>query len=329
MKIKYYYDTETCRYKRVETSWLDVVLNAIGFFFLCSICGFAISYAHSRYFPSRAEMDLQKENADLEYAYELAEQQIAEAQGVLSMLQERDDNMYRVIFEQEPIPLEIRKAGTGGSQKYKNLLEGRLSREDMVLGLLNKIDNLKREMYVQTKSYDELAEIASDKTKMLASIPAIQPIPNALNALASGFGMRMHPIYKVPKPHTGCDLAAKMGSPIYVTGDGKVEAVKNHRKKGYGLHVIVDHGYGYKTLYGHMSATDMKRGMTVKRGQQIGEVGSSGTSTAPHLHYEVIKQGRRVDPAYYFHSDLSPEEFELLLQKSARENQSLGGGPVD
>src|SRR5690606_10705901 len=186
------------------------------------------------------------------------------------------------------IPQSIRRAGTGGSERYKQLLDGKLEREDLIVSAFRKIDLLKKQMYIQTKSYDEIIQMAKNRDEMLSAIPAIQPISNKeLTRLASGFGMRFHPIYKIKRPHTGVDFSAPQGTPIYATGDGEVKVVRNNGLSGYGMEVLIDHGYGYKTRYAHLSKFNVKVGQKVKRGECIGYVGNTGASTAPHCHYEV------------------------------------------
>ncbi|MEN7546722.1 M23 family metallopeptidase [Rapidithrix thailandica] len=322
-KIKYYYDTETCRYERIKTSTTDIVINALGLMFLCITFGFIFSLIYSEYFPSSKEVQLIKENEDLLYSYDLLQKEIENTNDMLANLQDRDENIYRVIFEMDPIPMEIRNAGSGGSQKFQDLLDKKLSREKLIHGTLKKVDQLRRKMYIQTKSYDDLVEMAKNKNKLLAAMPAIQPIANKdLKRFASGFGYRLHPILKVKKMHTGCDFSAPKGTPIYATGDGVVITVEFNR--GYGKQVEIDHGFGYITKYAHMNEFNVKKGQKVSRGQVIGKVGSTGLSVAPHLHYEVIHKGKKKNPVHYFYNDLSPEQFEILVEMASRENSSLG-----
>ncbi|MEH0158698.1 M23 family metallopeptidase [Limibacter armeniacum] len=323
-KIKYYYDTETCRYERIRTSNFDIIINGIGILFLCSVFGFIFSLVYDKYFPSAEEARLRKENDELLYQYELLDDEVQEANQVLAMLQDRDNNIYRVIFEADPIPSEVRTAGVGGSQKYQDLLDKKLSREDLITSSFEKIDNLKRQMYIQTKSYDDITELALNKAEMLSSIPAIQPVDNKnLKRLASGFGMRFHPILKVRKLHTGIDFSADKGTPIYATGNGKVTMAKKSNS-GYGWQIEIDHGFGYATKYAHMSKFHVKNGEKVVRGQLIGEVGNTGRSTAPHLHYEVVYKGKKVNPIKYFTKDITPDQYSKLLEQASVENQSLG-----
>jgi murein DD-endopeptidase MepM/ murein hydrolase activator NlpD len=325
-RIKYYYDTETCKYERVKvTSW-DVTLNLLGFLAVSLIIATVIVITYNTYFESPKEAILKKENEELLLHYELLAKDMNYTSKMMSALQERDDDIYRIIFEAEPIPTSIRSAGIGGSNRYKELLESGLEKEDLIVKSFKKIDKLKKQMYIQTKSYDEIIEMAMNRDIMLASIPAIQPVANKeLKRLASGFGVRYHPIYKVRKMHWGIDFSAPRGTPIYSTGDGTVLSIKTSNKAyGYGNLVKIDHGYGYVTIYAHMQSFNVKKGQKIKRGEVIGYVGNSGGSTAPHCHYEVLKDGKKVNPVKYFLQDLTDEEYNELLELASRDNQSLG-----
>jgi len=322
-RIKYYYDTESCKYERIKVSTWDIILNLLGFFSVSFIISVVIVVVFSTYFESPKEMLLTKENQELKIYYDLIEKELANLDGMMDALQKRDDNVYRVIFEADPIPGTIRQAGTGGSEKYKEILESDLVDEELILELLQNVDQMKRQMYIQTKSYDEILQMARNKSKLLAATPAIQPIANKeLTRLASGFGQRIHPIYKVKMMHFGVDFTAPRHTPIYSTGDGVVERVIKSFG-GYGKQVIINHGFGYKTRYAHMQDFNVKVGDKVKRGDMIGTVGNSGLSTAPHLHYEVLKDNKKVDPVNYFYMDLNDEEYEKILELASIENQSL------
>jgi murein DD-endopeptidase MepM/ murein hydrolase activator NlpD len=323
-RIKYYYDTETCKYERVKVSTWDMTLNLLGFLSVSLIIAIGIVIIYNSYFDSPKEALLKKENQELKLYYEILEKEMEGVNSMLLALQERDDNVYRVIFEAEAIPSTIRSAGFGGAHRYKNLLESGLAKEELILNNFQKLDKLKKQMYIQTKSYDEILEMAKDKSKMLASIPAIQPIHNQeLTRLASGYGMRIHPILKVRKLHTGLDYSAPRGTPIYATGDGTVITVRTNFG-GYGKEVEIDHGYGFVTKYAHMDSFNVKKGQKVKRGECIGYVGTTGSSTAPHCHYEIIKDGVKINPVHYIFKDINPEEYEKLLELASIENQSLG-----
>ena len=323
-KIKYFYNTETCKYDKVKHSVTSVLVSIVGFLTVAFLIALGIVPVYNSYFQSDREAKLQKENQELKLYYDLLNQEINQTNKVLGALQERDDKVYRVIFEAEPIASSIRSAGVGGVQRYQNLLDKGLSREDLILGLTKKVDQLKKRMYIQSKSYDEISSLSKAKAKMMACIPAIQPIAkNGASQLVSGFGFRIHPIYKVTQMHTGLDFSAPQGTPIYAAGDGIVKRADVFA--GYGNCVEINHGYGYVTLYGHMKKFAVRFGQKVKRGELIGYVGSTGMSVAPHLHYEVIKNGEKVNPIYYFFNNITPAEYQKLLQQSSEENQSLGG----
>lgn len=323
-RIKYYYDTESCKYERVKVSTWDVILNLLGFLSLSLILGFVFFYVYTTNFKSPYETTLEKENEELIFYYELLQEEMNDVSKMLASLQDRDDNVYRAIYEAEPIPASIRNAGVGGSNRYKDLMDKGVEREEMLLEIYEKIDKLKKQMYIQTKSYDELMEMAKNKELFFAALPAIQPVSNEeLKRLSSGFGMRIHPILKVRKMHPGVDFSAPKGTPVYATGDGEVRKVRSSFG-GYGKQIEIDHGYGYVTKYAHLSAFNVKKGQKVKRGECIGYVGNSGRSTAPHLHYEVHKDRKKINPVHFFSRDLTPSEYEEILRLASIENQALG-----
>ncbi|MFY0608374.1 MAG: peptidoglycan DD-metalloendopeptidase family protein [Cyclobacteriaceae bacterium] len=323
-RIKYYYDTESCRYERIKVSTWDIIWNSLGFLTLALILSVGIVFVYIKYFESPEEALLRKENEELKMYYELLGQELTDANQMLSTLQERDDNIYRVIMGAEPIPEDIRKAGVGGANRYRNILEKGLEREELVIENLERLDQLKKQMYIQTKSYDEVMALALDKEKMLACLPAIQPVSNEdLKRLSSGYGYRIDPILKTRKRHAGVDFSIPKGTPVYATGDGKIRFTKSSFS-GYGKQIEIDHGFGYITKYAHLSEFKVKSGQKVKRGELIAFSGNSGKSTAPHLHYEVKIEGKHVNPVYYFYKDLDPEEYEEILRLASIENQSMG-----
>jgi len=323
-KIKYYYDTETCKYERVRVKKRDVVINALGFLSLSLVLAVGIILVLSQYFDSPKESALKRENSDLKQYYDLMESQLNNMEEMLDVLQAKDDKVYRAIFEAEPIPTTVREAGSGGVLKYKNILESDIDNKEIILDNLNTLDKVKKKMYIQTKSYDEILQLANNKEAYYAAMPAIQPINNAeLRRFASGFGMRTDPILKVKKMHYGADFSAEQGTPIYATADGTISRTRKSHT-GLGWSIKIDHGFGFETVYGHMSRFVVKKGQKVKRGQVIGYVGNTGKSTAPHLHYEVHVNGRAENPVYYFYQDLNPDEFDEILRLSSIENQSLG-----
>lgn len=322
-RIKYYYDPKTCKYERYTRSKWEIALTVIGFLSSASLLAVGILLVFNLYFESPKEILLSKENKELKFYYQAMEEELTRMNLMLADLQQRDDNLYRTIFESEPIPSEIRMAGIGGTDRYKDLKEKGLSQEKLILSLVGKVDALKRKLYVQSSSYDEIAEMALKKEEYWASIPAIQPVLNKdLNKLASGFGMRLHPILKLRKMHTGVDFTAPKGTPIYATGDGVVVEVQTEFG-GYGKYVEINHGFGFVTRYAHMNDFNVKKGQKVKRGDMIGTVGNTGSSTAPHVHYEVLKDGRYVNPVNYFFKDLNPADYNKILELANKENQSL------
>ncbi len=323
-KIKYYYDTETCKYERVKTKSSDVVLNALGLLSLTVVMAMGLLILFGNYFESPKEVMLGNEVKELEYYYEKMSDDVENLNSILANMEHRDDNIYRVVLGAEPIEKSIREAGVGGTDRYTDIKEKNIAHKDLVLLLNEKVDLLRRKLYIESKSQDEVVKLAENKEKLFAAIPAIQPISNKqLVALASGFGWRTHPIYKVKKLHTGIDFAAAIGTPIYATADGTIESVEV-KFSGYGKLVEIDHGFGYHTRYAHMHEFNVRTGQRIKRGDLIGYVGNTGLSTAPHLHYEVLINGSHVDPVHYFYNDLLPAEYEKILELASIENQSLG-----
>lgn len=323
-RIKYYYDTESCRYERIKVSTWDIIWNALGFLTLALILSVGIVFVYIKYFESPEEAILRKENQELQMYYELLSKEMTDTNDMLAALQERDDNIYRIIFGVEPIPEEIRSAGFGGANRYKDLMEDGLEREKLIIDNYSRIDQLKKQMYIQTKSYDEVMELAINKELMLASLPAIQPVSREeLKRLSSGFGYRIDPILKVRRPHMGVDFSLKQGTPVYATGDGTVKYTRT-TIAGYGKHLEIDHGFGYSTKYAHLSEFLVKPGQKVKRGELIAYSGNTGKSTAPHLHYEVHVDGVAKNPVHYFYKDINTEEYEEVLRLASIENQAMG-----
>ena len=323
-RIKYYYDTETCKYERVRTRKSDIVLNALGFLSLTVMMAVGLLILYDNYFESPKELILKNEVKELEFYYDKLNKDVELLSSILDNIEQRDDNIYRVVLGAEPIEKSVRDAGIGGADRYADIRKKNISHSDLVIALHEKVDRVRRKLYIESKSQDEVVNLAEKKEKLYASIPAIQPIANKqLIALASGFGLRIHPVYKVKKMHNGIDFAASIGTPIYATADGSVAKVEV-RFSGYGKMVEIDHGFGYRTRYAHMHDFAVKRGQQVKRGDLIGYVGNTGLSTAPHLHYEVFINDQRVDPVHYFFNDLTAAEYERILELASAENQSLG-----
>jgi len=320
-KIKYYYDTKTLSYKPIDSTVVDKFKNFIIYFTSSAILAFFIILIFFQYFDSPKEKRLKNEINNLTIQYDFINNNLKQIELVLDDIQKRDDNIYRTIFEADPIPTSIRKQGFGGVNRYKKL--SGFSNSDLIINTTKKIDQLTKQLYLQSKSFDEIIELAKNKSEMLASLPAIQPVANKnLKRMASGYGYRIHPIYKTRKMHYGMDFSAKIGTEIYATGDGVISKVKRS-KRGYGNYVKINHGFGYETLYAHMSKYIVKKGQKVKRGEVIGYVGNTGISTAPHLHYEVRKDNKKINPVNFYYNDLTPEEYEKMLEISSQYNQSF------
>lgn len=320
-KTKYRFNTKTLTYEKIEPTWKRTLLRFSSILTLSVFFGILIYFIVTQAIDSPKERMLKQENSQLKAQYELLDKRMAQVNEVLQNVQNRDDEIYRVIFEAEPIADNIRNAGFGGVNRYKHLENMRDA--EILIESHKKLDRISKALYIQSKSFDEVYKLAINKEKMLASIPAIQPVSNVeLKRMASGYGVRMHPIYKTLKMHTGMDFSAVKGTEIYATGEGKVVYLSKSRR-GYGHHIIIDHGYGFKTLYAHLSKFNVRRGEKVLRGQVIGYVGNTGSSVGPHLHYEVIKNGEKVNPVNYYFNDLTPEEYERMIELSSQPTQSF------
>src|SRR5690606_29624877 len=319
-KTKFYYNSHTLKYEKVKANIWNKVLKLTGFLSCAFVFATLLLFLGFTYLDSPKEKELERELSRMTLQYDIMQNRLQKLDATLQDMQERDDNIYRVIFEADPIPLDVRKAGFGGVDRYENLRNFRNS--DLMIENAKKIDELANSLAVQARSFNELSATAKSKSEMMASIPAIQPINGKnLKRGISGFGSRMHPIYKIHKMHSGIDFAAPKGTKVYATGNGKVIAASSDH--GYGKHIEIDHGYGYKTVYAHLTRFAVKKGKKVKRGDLIGFVGSTGSSTGPHLHYEVIKNGKPVNPVNFFYNDLSPSEYAEMLKVSSQVNQSF------
>ncbi len=319
-KVQYRLNTSSLAVERVKKSFWDrlkIVLRYAIAGFLFSVIVLFIGFT---FFESPTERMLKREVKQFRVQYQILNDRLSVLTTVLEDIQERDDHIYRVIFEAEPIARPIREAAFGGVDRYAHLAGYQNS--ELISHTMQRVDQLASQLYIQSKSYDEVFEMAVNKADMLASIPAIIPISKGTERLISGYGMRMHPIYKTMRMHTGVDFTAPTGTPIYATGNGVVVRAERNNY-GYGRMVVIDHGYGYQTLYAHMNEIIVRRGQTVQRGEVIGKVGNTGTSTAPHLHYEIHRNSRAVNPVHYFYNDLTPEEFEIIIERASRVNQSL------
>lgn len=321
-KKKYKFNPESLSYETIGLSIKERLTKLIAYVTSSFSLSVAFIIIFLNFYDTPKTRLLKRENQTLIAQVELMKKDMESIESVLTDLQQRDDNIYRVIFETDPIPSSVRKAGFGGTNKY-SLLEN-LSNSDLIVGAARKLDVLAKEAYIQSKSYDEVLKLAMNKEKMLACVPAIQPISNHdLRRTASGWGYRIHPIYRVSRFHYGMDFTASVGTPVYATGDGEVAEVESGKYAGYGNVVKLSHGFGFHTLYAHLSRFNVSVGQKVKRGDIIAYVGNSGTSTAPHLHYEVHKNGNPVNPAFYYYKDLSPAEYDRMMALSSGIGQTL------
>ncbi|MBT8292301.1 MAG: M23 family metallopeptidase [Eudoraea sp.] len=322
-KVKYYYDPDTLSYRKIEPKKSRRYRNIFLFSLGAVISGLLglILLLNTNILNTPQELSLQREAKNYELRFELLNKKMEQMEQVLANIEDRDNNIYRLYFEANPIPEEQRKAGFGGVNRYKSL-EG-FNNSEMIISTNKRLDIIQKQIVIQSKSLDEITKLAEEKEKLLAAIPAIQPVNNEeLTRMASGFGWRSDPFTKARKMHRGMDFTAPKGTPVYASGDGVVKRADN-RASGYGKHIRIDHGYGYMTLYAHLSKYNVKRRQKVKRGDLIGFVGSTGRSEAPHVHYEVWKEGQRINPINFYYGSLSAEEFENMLKFATQENQSL------
>lgn len=322
-KVKYYYDPDTLSYRKIEPKKSKKYRN-IAFFILGSalfgLLGL-IFLLNTNLVNTPKELSLQREVQNYELQFDILDRKMQQIEEVLASIEDRDNNIYRLYFEANPIPEEQRRAGFGGINRYKSL-EG-FNNSEIIIDATKRLDVIQKQMVIQSKSLDEIAKLAEEKEKLLAAIPAIQPVRNEdLTRMASGFGWRTDPFTKARKMHKGMDFTAPRGTPIYASGDGKVIRADN-RSSGYGKHIRIDHGYGYLSLYAHLSKYNVSKGQKVKRGDLIGFVGNTGRSEAPHLHYEVWKDGEKINPINFYYGSLTAEEFENMLKYATQENQSL------
>lgn len=321
-KIRYYYNTETCKYEPIKITKKAIFLNIMGFLTISLVLAFGLIYLYQKNFTPLEESSLRAENQNLTIEWNLLNEDLQQAYSHAEELQFRDDKIYRVILDTEPVPSTVREGGVGGHNKYKNLMERDLEESDLIIGAFQKLDRLKKQLHIQGKSYDQINSLLSEKEKMWASRPAIQPVNNKeLTRLYTTFGRRYHPILKKWKNHDGLDFTAPTGTPVYATGDGVVTA--SYRSASYGNVIFVNHGYGYQTRYAHLTKYIVKRGDHVKRGQEIGYVGSTGRSQGPHLHYEVLYNYKPINPINFFQRDLGNEEYEKLIELSKQETIPL------
>jgi murein DD-endopeptidase MepM/ murein hydrolase activator NlpD len=321
-KVKYRFNTRSLTYEKVRVTFKERFWQVVSYLTIGLVFATITILLSRELLPSPSEKKKNREIEALKLQYELLDKKMAQVEQVLGDLEDRDDNIYRTIFESEPLPKSMRYGGSGGSNKYSAF--DSYENSELLKSATERMDRITKQLYVQSKSFDEVVNLARNKEKLMASIPAVMPInqKDLAHAVTSGFGWRTHPIYKTQEFHPGMDFAAEQGTPIYATGDGVVDRADN-LAQGYGNHVVVNHGFGYQTLYGHMSKIVARTGQKISRGQLLGYVGSTGLSTAPHIHYEVIKNGEKVNPVNYYYNDLSPEQYQLMVELSKKSSQSF------
>lgn len=320
-KFRYQYNTKSLKIEKVQVSMKERLKRLAGSMAFGLVFGVLVIVLAYNFMSSPREKVLQNEVEQYKLQYKIMNDRLEKVQKVLTDVQDRDDNIYRVIFEAEPIPSEVRKAGFGGVDRYEHL-EG-LANSAIVVNTAKRLDQITSQLVVQSKSYDEVFKLAKNKEKLVASIPAIQPVDfHDLRRIGSLFGYRTDPFYKVMKFHEGIDFTAPIGTPIYATGDGVVELAE-YNSGGYGNEIMINHGFTYETRYAHLSKMKVKVGQKVKRGEIIGLMGNTGKSTAPHCHYEVHKAGVPMNPIYFFFNDITPTEYAAMLELSSKPSQTL------
>ena len=322
-KVKYYFDAETLSYRPIKATNINRIINFLLFvlssFSFGLICLLILLNSDILNTPSEVAQKRTIQNYELQF--DILNKKISQLESVVANVEERDNNLYRVYFEASPIPEEQRYAGFGGVNRYRDL-EG-YDNSELIINTTKRLDILTKQTVVQSRSLDEIERLAANKSELIAAIPTIQPIKNKdLTRAASGFGYRIDPFTKKRRFHYGMDFTAKRGTPVYATGNGIVKRADN-RSSGYGRHIRIDHGFGYVSLYAHLTKYNVRRGQKVKRGDIIGYVGNTGRSAGPHLHYEILKDKKKINPLNFYYGNLSPKEFEALLSQSKQENQSL------
>ena len=319
-RSRYHFDPDSLSFDRIKLGFKGLIMRLITYFFAGLVVSVAFYFAFTKFFDSPKERILKRENEQMKLQIEILGKKLDQMSPVLDNLCLRDEYIYRTIFEAEPISSSIREAGFGGVNRYSDL-EG-FDNSELVIRTEKKLDKLMKRIYVQSKSYDEVIKLADNNKEMWKCIPCMQPVKNkGLERTSSGFGWRIHPWYKIKIFHYGFDFAAPIGTEIYATGDGTVLVTENSLR-GYGKKIEIDHGFGIKTLYGHMSEFKVKPGQKVTRGTVIGLVGNTGLSTGPHVHYEVIKNNEKVNPVNYF-QDLDPTDYDKIINLSENIGQTL------
>ena len=320
-KIRYQFNTNSLKIEKVQVTMKERIKRIASSMAFGLVFGVVVIVLAYNFMRSPREKVLLNELEQYKLQYKIMNDRLDKVQKVLADVQDRDDNIYRVIFEAEPVPSEVRKAGFGGVDRYEHL-EG-LANSKIIVNTAKRLDEITSQLVVQSKSYDDVFKLAKNKEKLIASIPAIQPVDfHDLRRIGSLFGYRTDPFYKVTKFHEGIDFTAAVGSPIYATGDGVVSEAE-YNSGGYGNKIIINHGYSYETVYAHLSRIKVKVGQRVKRGEIIGLMGNTGKSTAPHLHYEVHKAGVPMNPIYFFFNDITPAEYQAMIEMSSKPSQTL------
>ena len=322
-KVKYYYDSETLSYRPITITHKKRISNIVLFFLASFVFGLValLLLLNSDWINTPVEISQKRALENYELQFEILNKKLNQIEAVVANIEERDNNIYRVYFEASPIPEEQRRAGFGGVNRYKNL-EG-YGNSDLIIDATKRLDILSKQTVVQSRSLDEIERLAANKAELIEAIPSIQPIKNQdLTRMASGYGYRTDPFTKKRRFHYGMDFSARKGTPIYATGNGVVKRADN-RSSGYGKHIRIDHGFGYISLYAHLSKYNVRRGQKVKRGDIIGYVGNTGRSVGPHVHYEIFKDNKKINPLNFYYGNLSQKEFDALLTQSRQENQSM------
>ena len=319
-KVYYVYNPRTQTYDRIYPTVRQRLLSHLRRLFIGMGLGAVCFVAPLIIFGSPSEKELRTENSRLRAQYDVLSRRLDEALYVLQDIQQRDDNLYRVIFMADPVPSAIRQAVYGGTNRYEHLMD--MADAELVVNTTQKLDLLVKQLYIQSRSFDEVVELCRNHDQMLRCIPAIQPIANKdLRRTASGYGRRVDPVYGTTKFHEGMDFSAATGTEVYATGDGTV--VEAGWQTGFGNTIVIDHGFGYQTRYAHLNAFRTRVGKKVVRGEVIGEVGSTGKSTGPHLHYEVHVKGQVVNPVNYYFMDLSAEDYDRMIQLAANQGKVM------
>lgn len=322
-KVKYYYDPETLSYRPIEITHKNRLSNIVLFILASFVFGLSslLILLNSDWINTPAEINQKRALENYELQFDILNKKLNQIEAVVANIEERDNNLYRVYFEASPIPEAQRRAGFGGVNRYKDL-EG-FDNSELIINTVKRLDILSKQTVVQSRSLDEIERLAANKAALLEAIPSIQPIKNQdLTRMASGYGYRIDPFTKKRRFHYGMDFSAKRGTPVYATGNGIVKRADN-RSSGYGRHIRIDHGFGYVSLYAHLNKYNVRRGQRVKRGDIIGYVGNTGRSVGPHVHYEIFKDNKKINPLNFYYGNLSQKEFDALLTQSRQENQSM------